>query len=247
MTFFFIDLLFTVSDKFFPTITCHSNFYISIKARELQISSKANDQVSEKETQVSGTLLINPGTNNLISSAHSSQFQGVLKAAEEFDKIERRLSVKTSHLNSLSSSRSTAESPSVRTNISDQTSVHKSSTMNNATLSDASSYDDDEDGGDMTKSDTTKHVSSSMESSSQKRNSNTDDVKSTLASVITASDSSRDSYRPSTASGVVAVNGRSATTPMSSKGITSSNAVKKHEVGGFFVVADLLYFAMFAM
>ncbi|CAH8834838.1 unnamed protein product [Trichobilharzia szidati] len=205
-----------------------------LKARELQLSSKAaNDQVSEKETQVSGTLLNNPGANNLISSAHSPQFQGVLKAAEEFDKIERRLSVKTSHLNSLSSSRSTAtESPSIRTNISDQTSVHKSSTANNATLSDASSYDDDDDeGGDMTKSDTTtKQESSSMESS-QKRNSNTDDAKSTLASVITASDSSCDSYHPSTGTGVVSVNGRSTTTPPSSKGIASSNVVKKHESG----------------
>ncbi|CAH8834860.1 unnamed protein product [Trichobilharzia szidati] len=205
-----------------------------LKARELQLSSKAaNGQVSEKETQVSGTLLNNSGANNLISSAHSPQFQGVLKAAEEFDKIERRLSVKTSHLNSLSSSRSTAtESPSIRTNISDQTSVQKSSTMNNATLSDASSYDDDDDdGGDMTKSDTTtKQESSSMESS-QKRNSVTDDAKSTLASVITGSDSSCDSYHPSTATGVVSVNGRSATTPPSSKGITSSNAVKKHESG----------------
>ena len=59
-----------------------------IKARELQISSKISDHALEKETP--GVFVSPNEPGRLISGVHSPQFESVLKAAEEFDKVFSR-------------------------------------------------------------------------------------------------------------------------------------------------------------
>ncbi|CAH8461403.1 unnamed protein product [Heterobilharzia americana] len=156
-----------------------------LKARELQISSKDSNKVLEKETQVSGTVFVTPESGGLISGVHSPQFQDILKAAEEFDKIERRLSVKTSHLGSVS--HHSSESPSINSKISNQTIIQKSSSVNEP-LSDTS----------FEESDSTRKQSSLRSNKTISNN----DVNSGVECVITASDSSDKSYNSFTGTDV---------------------------------------------
>ncbi|CAH8456371.1 unnamed protein product [Schistosoma bovis] len=142
-----------------------------LKARELQLSSKIGDQMLEKETQ---GAFVNPNEpGRLISGVHSPQFESVLKAAEEFDKIERRLSVRTSHLDAISSC--STESPSVDSNITNEANVHKSL---NGSISESSAN------------------KQRFSTGSDKTLSNDNVIKSISGDVVTASDSSNEPYHP---------------------------------------------------
>ncbi|CAH8468966.1 unnamed protein product [Schistosoma haematobium] len=142
-----------------------------LKARELQLSSKIGDQMLEKETQ---GAFVNPNEpGRLISGVHSPQFESVLKAAEEFDKIERRLSVRTSHLDAISSC--STESPSVDSNITNEANVHKSL---NGSISESSAN------------------KQRFSTGSDKTLSNDNVIKSISGGVVTASDSSNEPYHP---------------------------------------------------
>ncbi|CAI2724393.1 unnamed protein product [Schistosoma spindalis] len=142
-----------------------------LKARELQISSKISDQMLEKETQ---GAFVNPNEpGRLISGVHSPQFESVLKAAEEFDKIERRLSVRTSHLDAISSC--STESPSVDSNITNEANVHKSL---NGSISESSAN------------------KQQFSTGSDKTISNDNVIKSISGGVVTASDSSNEPCHP---------------------------------------------------
>ncbi|CAH8446676.1 unnamed protein product [Schistosoma turkestanicum] len=152
-----------------------------LKARELQISSNIGDQILEKEGP--GAFVSSDEPGRLISGVHSPQFESVLKAAEEFDKIERRLSVRTSHLDS--NSYCSAKSPSVNSNISNEASVQKSL---NGSISVTVSCKD------MLSVSSANRRQFSAES--DKTLSNDDVIKSISGGVVTASDSSNEPYRP---------------------------------------------------
>ncbi|KAK4474011.1 hypothetical protein MN116_003326 [Schistosoma mekongi] len=140
-----------------------------LKARELQISLKGNNQVFEKETPA---VLVNAESGRLVSGVHSPQFECLLKAAEEFDKIDRRLSVRASHLDSISYC--PTESPSINSNITNEEGTQESV---NGSISGSSANKQQS----STKS--TKTIS-------------IDNVKSISEGVPTASDSSNESSHP---------------------------------------------------
>ncbi|VDO66812.1 unnamed protein product [Schistosoma margrebowiei] len=137
----------------------------------MQLSSKISDQMLEKETK---GAFVNPNEpGRLISGVHSPQFESVLKAAEEFDKIERRLSVRTSHLDAISSC--STESPSVDSNITNEANVHKSL---NGSISESSAN------------------KQRFSTGSDKTLSNDNVIKSISGGVVTASDSSNEPCHP---------------------------------------------------
>ncbi|KAH8851819.1 Serine rich adhesin for platelets [Schistosoma japonicum] len=92
-----------------------------LKARESQTLLKGNNQVLKKGTPA---VLVSPEAGRLVSGVHSPQFECLLKAAEEFDKIDRRLSIKASHLDSISYC--STESPSINSNITNEGSTQES-------------------------------------------------------------------------------------------------------------------------
>ncbi|CAH8461646.1 unnamed protein product [Schistosoma rodhaini] len=151
-----------------------------LKARELQISSKISDYALEKETP--GVFVSPNEPGRLISGVHSPQFESVLKAAEEFDKVERRLSVRTSHLDAISYC--STESPSVDSNITNEANVHKS--LN----------------GSISESSVNKQQFSTGSDKTLSNDNNV--IKSISGGVVTASDSSDEPCRPIPTSSTVA-------------------------------------------